>query len=232
MEVVKLLLAFAPWFAFWFISGPSMLRLKIAILVAAALIIVMAVTKLHRGAILWAGYAFFSFALISVVWLENVWVIYHLGILASGTLFMTTQLSMLVGHPFTESYAREHVPKELWNSSSFLRSCFITTSAWSFVFLANTMVNAVRLYCPGPSEWLFTAVEYLIVVLGIIFTSCYSRHARQKRMEDLKAINDGVSLHQREGPCKPVCAENFMFKSEIRARIAEVNPRILAMGSQ
>ncbi|MDQ1239126.1 MAG: hypothetical protein QG577_1311, partial [Thermodesulfobacteriota bacterium] len=72
MEVVKLTLAFAPWLAFWFISGPSMLRLKIAILVAAALVIVMAVTKLHRGAILWAGYVFFSFALISVVWLENM----------------------------------------------------------------------------------------------------------------------------------------------------------------
>ncbi len=168
-----------------------MLRLKIAIFVAAALVIVMAVTKLHRGAILWAGYVFFSFALISVVWLENMWVIHHLGVLASGTLFMTSQLSILLGHPFTESYAREHVPRDLWNSSSFIRSCFITTSAWSFVFLANTMVNAVRLYYPEPSEWLFRAVEYLIVVLGIIFTSCYSQHTRRKRIEELKTINDG-----------------------------------------
>lgn len=191
MEVAKLILAFAPWLAFWFIAGPSMLRLKIGILVAAGLVIVMAVTKLHRGAILWAGYVFFSFALISVVWLENVWVIHHLGILASGTLFITTQLSMVFGRPFTESYAREHVPKELWNSSSFLRSCFITTSAWSFVFLANTMVNAVRLYYPEPSEWLFRTVEYLIVLTGIVFTTCYSKHTRWQRNEELKKIDDG-----------------------------------------
>ncbi len=60
-EILKLLLAFAPWIAFLLISGPSMLRLQISIFAAAALVVVMAVTKLHRGAILWAGYVFFSF---------------------------------------------------------------------------------------------------------------------------------------------------------------------------
>ena len=71
MEMGKLILAFAPWLAFWFISGPSILRLYIALFVAAALVIIMAITKLHKGAILWAGYVFFSFALVTVVWLRT-----------------------------------------------------------------------------------------------------------------------------------------------------------------
>ena len=71
MEMGKLILAFAPWLAFWFISGPSILRLHIALFVAAALVIIMAITKLHKGAILWAGYVFFSFALVTVVWLKE-----------------------------------------------------------------------------------------------------------------------------------------------------------------
>ena len=194
MEVVKLILAFAPWLAFWFISGPSILRLHIALFVAAALVIVMAITRLHKGAILWAGYVFFSFALVTVVWLKNMWVIHHLGVLASGTLFLTTQLSMLLGRPFTEDYAREHVPREFWNSSSFVRSCFVSTSAWSFVFLANTSVNVFRLNYPNASEWPFRMLEYLIVAMGIIFTSVYSRLIRQKRVEELTTIDDGQNI--------------------------------------
>jgi hypothetical protein len=190
MEMGKLILAFAPWLAFWFISGPSLLRLHIALFVAAALVIIMAITKLHKGAILWAGYVFFSFALVTVVWLKNMWVIHHLGVLASGTLFLATQLSMLLGRPFTENYAKEHVPKELWNSSSFIRSCIVTTSAWSFVFLANTMINVVRLNYPNVSEWPFRASEYLIVAMGIVFTSVYSQHVRRKREEEPSTMDD------------------------------------------
>ena len=121
---------------------------------------------------------------------QNMWVIHHLGVLASGTLFLATQMSMLLGRPFTENYAREHVPKELWNSSSFIRSCIVTTSAWSSVFLANTMVNVVRLNYPNVSEWPFRTSEYLIVAMGIIFTSIYSQHVRRKRVEESTTMDD------------------------------------------
>ena len=137
MEALKLLLAFLPWIAFWIISGGnSMLRLQIGICVAAILVVVMGITKLHRGLILWAGVVFFSFALVTVVVLKNIWVIQHLGILASGTLFMATLISILIGQPFTESYAREHVPQDLWDSPAFIRSATLSpvfggSSSWS-----------------------------------------------------------------------------------------------------
>ena len=73
-ETLKLLLAFAPWFAFWLIAGHSMMRLQVAVGVSSALVVIMAVTKLHRGAILWAGYAFLAFALIFDAWLKGMWV--------------------------------------------------------------------------------------------------------------------------------------------------------------
>ena len=135
MDAIKLILAFAPWIAFWIISlGHSMFSLKVGICVAALLVIVMGVTKLHRGTILWAGVAFFAFAVISVVWLENSWVIHHLGFLASGTLFMATFLSILWGRPFTEDYARDQA---LFEAVSLLPRlggvCFWPTlwSMWS-----------------------------------------------------------------------------------------------------
>jgi hypothetical protein len=83
MDAVKLLLAFSPWPAFAIIfGGDPILRLQIAIYVAALMVFAMGLTKLYRGMIPWAGVIFFAFALVWVTWLKNRWVIYHLGILA------------------------------------------------------------------------------------------------------------------------------------------------------
>ena len=182
MEALKLLVAFAPWIAFWIISGGhSMLSLQVGICVAAVLVIVMGITKLHRGLLLWAGVVFFAFALVAVVVLKNLWVIRHLGILASGTLFMATLFSIVIGQPFTESYAREHVPAELWDSPAFIRSSYTVTGTWGMIFLANTLVNVAKPYQPELGEWFFRGVELCILVSGVLFTTVYSRLARRRR---------------------------------------------------
>lgn len=160
MDALKLLLAFSPWVAFWIISsGHSMLRLQIGVVVAALMVILMGITRLHRGVILWAGVVFFAFALITVVGLKEEWVIHRLGLLASGTLFVATLLSVALGKPFTEDYAREHVPKELWDSPEFIRSCFVVTGVWGFIFLANTMANVAKLYYPDAGEAVYEGLQ-------------------------------------------------------------------------
>lgn len=182
MDALKLLLAFSPWIAFWIISGGhSMVRLQIGICVAAVLVLVMGITKLHRGLILWAGVSFFAFALVTVVLLKNLWVIQHLGVLASGTLFMATLVSIVIGKPFTESYARENVPRELWESPSFIRSGYTVTGFWGLIFLANTLVNVAKPYYAELGEWSFRGAELGILVSGVVFTTIYSNHLRRKR---------------------------------------------------
>ncbi len=187
MDALKLLLAFSPWIAFWIISGGhSMIRLQIGICVAAALVIVMGITRLHRGLILWAGVAFFAFAFVAVVLLKDLWVIRELGILASGTLFIATLLSIVIGQPFTESYAREHVPRELWDSPAFIRSCYTVTGTWGIIFLANVGVNVAKSYHPGLGEWFFRGVELCVMVSGVLFTTLYSQWARRRRETTVK----------------------------------------------
>ncbi len=182
MDALKLLLAFSPWIAFWIISsGHSMVWLQIGITVAAVLVLVMGITRLHRGLILWAGVVFFAFALVCVVFLKNSWVIHHLGILASGTLLTATLFSIVIGRPFTEEYARDHVPKELWDSPAFIRSSYTVTGTWGFIFLVNTLVNVVKPYYPEWGEWSFRGVELIVLVSGVFFTTIYSRLARRRR---------------------------------------------------
>jgi hypothetical protein len=125
--------------------------------------------------------AFFAFALVTVVLLKNMWVIQHLGILASGTLFTGTLLSITIGQPFTEDYAREHVPPELWDSPGFIRSSYTVTRAWGFIFLLNTLVNVAKPHSADLGEWFFRGLELSILVSGVVFTNLYSQAARKKR---------------------------------------------------
>ncbi len=182
MQAIRLLFAFSPWIAFWIIAGGhSMERLQVGIVVAALMVVIMGITKLHRGLILWAGVVFFAFALVAVVWLKNPWVIHHLGILASGTLFTATMISIIVGRPFTESYAQEHTPRELWDSAGFIRSSYTVTGFWAMIFLANTMVNVIKLYHAEMDEWFFRAIELAILVSGVVFTTIYSNVMSKRR---------------------------------------------------
>ena len=86
MQFLKLLLGFAPWIAFLAIAHGSLFRLKLGLAVAAVLTLVMAVTKLHRGVIMWVGITFFTYASIAVLVFEHMWTVRHMGVLANGAL--------------------------------------------------------------------------------------------------------------------------------------------------
>ncbi len=182
MDALKLTLAFSPWIAFWLIAGGhSMLRLQVGVCVAAIMVIGMGITGLHRGLILWAGVVFFAFALVAVVLLKNPWVIQRLGILASGTLFTAAMVSIIIARPFTESYAREHTPKELWDSPAFIRSGYTVTGFWGMIFLANVLVNVAKPHYSELGEWFYRGIELSMLMTGVVFTTVYSKIMRRKR---------------------------------------------------
>ena len=187
-QIINLLLSFAPWIAFLVLAGHSILRLDIALIVAAVLVVVMAITGLHRGAVLWAGYLFFGAAILFVVVLKNMWVISHLGILANGTLFSSAFLGMMLGKPFTEDYARVETPKEIWETAEFVRACYTTTSVWSLVFLLNLASSIVAFYDHRISGWCFTVFNYSMLVGGIAYTSAYTKYLHRRRAK--KAVSE------------------------------------------
>ncbi|MBE9175804.1 hypothetical protein IQ225_11720 [Synechocystis salina LEGE 06155] len=138
MSFLKLLLGFAPWLSFLIIAQGSLLRLKIGLIVALALSVVMGVTKLHRGLILWVGLAFFTAAAIAVVGFNNLWVAKHMGILANGALALGTWLSLALKRPFTLDYAKQHTDPSLWQHPVFIRTNVILTSVWGVAFTIST----------------------------------------------------------------------------------------------
>lgn len=80
MSILSFILGFLPWLLFLLISGHSLLHLKIAIIVAFIAAIAMGIARVSRGIIFWAGIAFFSFDVVAVIFLNNMWAVYHMGV--------------------------------------------------------------------------------------------------------------------------------------------------------
>jgi hypothetical protein len=181
MSILGFILAFLPWLLFLIIAGHSLLTLKIAIIVAFVASVGMGIGRIHRGAILWGGIAFFTFDTIAVVLLNNMWVVRHMGILANATLLLTVLATILMKKPFVLDYAKEHVEEKYWNTPAFLRHCYITTSVWCLVFLFNMTLNVVKLSHHEIPGWVYEVIQYTMLVSGAVFTNVYAAMARKRR---------------------------------------------------
>jgi hypothetical protein len=173
MPFYKTLLCFSPWLAFLIIARDSLLQVKIALAVAFALTIVMGITKLHRGVLLWAGLAFFAGASIAVIGLDDAWTERHLGVLANGALAAATFLGMAIGRPFTLDYAKSHTDPALWDSPAFLRMNNVLTGAWGAAFVVNL------LFAWGKMEgFALPALAYAVLIGAAWITSWYPKYVR------------------------------------------------------
>lgn len=181
MSFFKMLLVFAPWIAFLVIANGSLFRLKLGIVVAAILTVVMVVTRLHRGAIMWVGIVFFSFVLVAVVLMDNMWTVRHMGILANGALAAGTWASVVLKRPFTLEYAREHTDPSLWRSPSFLRTNYILTLMWALTFTFNAALSWQRNSWPVMPGWAYETSSYGLLVLAMFVSTWYPQFVRRRR---------------------------------------------------
>lgn len=182
MQFLKLLLGFAPWIAFLFIAHGSLFRLKLGLVVAAILTLVMAVTKLHRGVIMWVGIAFFTYASIAVLVFENMWTVRHMGILANGALALGAWGTLAVGRPFTLEYAREHTDPSRWNDPLFIRTNVIITTVWAVVLSIGAGLAWLKTQPTGQPEWVLEVTNYAFMLSAVTFTNWYPVAVKRKAL--------------------------------------------------
>jgi hypothetical protein len=180
MSFLKLIMAFAPWLAFLVIANGSLFRLKLGLIIALVLSIVMGVTRLHRGVILWVGLVFFSCASLAVIAFDNMWAVKHMGIAASGVLAISTWLTIIFGKPFTMDYAKEHVDPSLWKNPIFIKTNMILASAWSLTFTINAILAWGKMERFILSELGYEMISYTFMTGTAAFTSWYPGYIRKK----------------------------------------------------
>ncbi|MGB4335031.1 MAG: hypothetical protein WBJ41_09365 [Chromatiaceae bacterium] len=181
MLFFKLMLAFSPWLAFLVIAHGSLQRLQIGLVVALVLSIIMGITGMHRGVILWAGLLFFASATLAVVVFENLWVVHYMGLIASSVLAIATWLTVLLKKPFTLDYAKQHTPPSLWSSPTFIWTNMVLTSAWGAVFTVNALLAWGKMEHFLLPELGYEVISYALLIGTAAFTTWYPNHVRARQ---------------------------------------------------
>jgi len=181
MSFFKLLLTFAPWLSFLFIARDSLVRLKLGLAVALVLSVVMGITRLHRGFILWAGLLFFTYATVAVTLLNNMWTAQHMGVMANGALAASTWLTIALKKPFTLDYSRDHTDPSLWDNPLFIRTNFVIASVWGLVFTVNAILAWGKMEHFILSELDYEVISYTLLIGTVAFTTRYPNHVHRRR---------------------------------------------------
>lgn len=184
---------FVPWIIFWVVASPS--TWEWATLGALTAALILAVPSLERGGlkILDVGSIVF-FAVLSVlaIFLDRSdldWVEDYSQVISSGALAVIAFGSLLV-MPFTEQYARESAPREVWDTPAFKRTNLVLTAMWGAVFLLSAILGVIAEETSSSSsarEWLNLIIPIVLVIGAFKFTAWYAERARRRAPEPARA---------------------------------------------
>ena len=171
---------FSPWIAYW--AGTAVADWRLGL--AAGLVVGIAVLVSGRrdgvDVISAAGVVYFA-ALLPVALAEPA------SSLSDGTAAMALAVlgiaataSILLGRPFTETFARRETPQELWDTPQFRDANRVITTAWAVSFLVTAAVLAVLLLIAPDALGVRIAVQVVGFVVPIRFTSLYRARLRAR----------------------------------------------------
>lgn len=176
------LIGMSPWIAMSIFVGPGRFELAVGISLAIAVAIVVAGRINRRGSsfkILEVSDVVF-FAALAVIgifaspgmhrWLET-----YSGEVSNIALMVIALGSMAVGVPFTLQYAREQVPREVWNEPMFLRTNYYITGAWGAAFGVAAIAGAYGdLVLHNPNNlWAGWIIQIAAIIAALQFTRWY-----------------------------------------------------------
>jgi uncharacterized membrane protein len=176
---------FIPWIIFWVVANsPSTWEYGALGAALAAVILALPSASRRRPKILdIATIVFFvAIAIVGAVvgaedrdWLDR-WSM----VLSSGTLGLIA-LGSLAFVPFTEQYAREQTPPEVWGHPEFRRINRVLTLVWGLTFLATAVLGCVAVLAPGTSDWTNWILPIALIVGAFKFTARYPDRASARR---------------------------------------------------
>jgi phytoene dehydrogenase-like protein len=162
---------FAPWIAYWALSGAGLRSTAIATAFVAALAVCG--WRLRRGRPkpieLVAG-AFFGANLVAGLLLGSTLPETYDAVLVSGALAAMSWGTLLAGVPFTAQYARQDWPREYWQAPLFRRTNALLTAVWGLIFTVNAGLGALAAVRPEARLWLVAVLPQLGIGTGVLLS--------------------------------------------------------------
>ncbi|MDX3239870.1 hypothetical protein PV392_30115 [Streptomyces sp. ME03-5709C] len=175
--------AFVPWIAFDIVAGPSTWELAAVVgLVASVMLTVPDVAHGSVKLLDVTGIVFFTvITALGVVLDRNdlIWLETYAQVLANAVI-AGVALGSLAVVPFTEQYARESTPREIWGSTAFRRTNQVLTLVWGLVFAVTAVLGLVALRVAAGTDWLNWVVPVALLVLAVRFTEWYPARVRER----------------------------------------------------
>ena len=163
---------FLPWIAYG--VGSAVVDWRVGL--AAGLVggvVLLATARQEIDLISGATVAFMAVLLpVAILWPQSA-VADAMPAVCLAFLGVVAGVSVLLGRPFTETYARRETPSELWATDIFRQANRTITTGWALSFLATAAVVAVLLVA-APDQ---TVARYVVQVAGFVaaarFTTWY-----------------------------------------------------------
>jgi hypothetical protein len=176
--------SFAPWIVFWVVAG-SRSTWEYGVIAAAivGIILIIPTIESHRVKMLdVATIAFFGALAIAGAIIsphDGDWLDRWSNTLSSGVLASLVILT-LPFMPFTEQYARESTPPEIWHTPAFRRTNLVLTAVWGAAFAATAVLGAIAVEAPSSSDWTNWVLPICIIVAAFKFTNWYPAQVRRR----------------------------------------------------
>jgi hypothetical protein len=196
---------FAPWIIFWVVSSPS--TWEWATLGALVAALILAVPSAERGGlkILDIGsIAFFAVLALLALFLDRSdldWVEDYSQAISSGALALIA-LGSLAIMPFTEQYARESAPREVWDAPGFKRTNFVLSAMWGVVFLVSAVLGVIAQEVDSSTarEWLNWIIPIALVIGAFKYTAWYAEQARGRAAASPGEPSSSPRVRARQSP--------------------------------
>lgn len=192
----NMLFAFAPWIIFDVVAGPSTWKLAaFAALVASVLVNLPDLRRGRPKVLEVTGIAFFAVICVLALVLDRhdlIWLETYAQVIANGVIAVVA-LGSLAFVPFTEQYARESTPPEIWHSPLFRRTNLVLTAVWGGVFAVTALLGLIALHISGGTDWLNWVIPIVLLVAAIRFTQWYPEQVRARARATARPI--GTRAH-------------------------------------
>jgi uncharacterized membrane protein len=172
---------FVPWIIFWVVSSPSTWGYAAGgALIAALVLLIPSTERGHVKLLDVVSVLFFGALTIAALlldrsqlrWLEN-----YAQAISSGVLAVVV-LGSLAFVPFTEQYAREQAPPEIWASPLFKRINRVLTFVWGLVFAACAILGVIAQHVDPGTAWLNWIIPIGLIIGAFKFSERYPDQAR------------------------------------------------------
>ncbi len=176
---------FAPWIVYWILSGATSLTTAVLVAFAiAGLGLLLNVLRHQPLYVLEVGNAIAFAGLAVIGWVAgDDWVSRWIQPLANGALLAIMVVSLAIGKPFTEQYARGATSPELWDSPGFKAVSRLLTWVWVAAMAIMTVLALVPPIVQGDatrddggsalSIAFYWVIPYAVLGLAIMFTVKY-----------------------------------------------------------